>query len=1123
TIQAIIDGVTSIEGKGIGGQKTTFYKESEIKERLKDFLSLPEADSETGEIIHNGGIFTPINRLVKKLGISDKTIQDVIAGVTFFEGRSANGRATTFYKESEIREKLEKSGYFIRKNIISEKQQAEEQEQKLKENYDNFVNEVVEGQTLEAQEFWKILSVFGSSKAIDILYKYRSEFTGIPMEYIKSSLAKHLGDFLIIRNNFHIEDINIAIPYLSDKNLQDALFEVIKENCLSYYHERKLKNKSADDKEIITKYIESIKSKTLNFNNQEIIKIIDQVEIYYLSILNDFEKPRHIVDAIKEDRPFPDINQILNIKEIAEKKKMLIGDEMGMGKSASAVLSKEYLGAKLALVVVPSNVESVWQKYLSDKISEEGEQIGYFKEGAAPRVLIVEDIKSLEGANPDSFDYILISQEKMNEQYLEELRKLDYDMLIIDEIHKLKNIEEGKRAQHILDLAGDMEGENKYLVLLSGTPVPNKIKDVAITLKLFYPEKFKSINNKDFTESIIRGELIDLRNLLVPRMQMKALRESVNMPELKEETAMVKLSPAEEEIYRVLLEDDELTADQKIMAFRMFTMNPSSLEITPDVEGSKVNVVKEHLNNVFQTKNKIVMFVNSYVNGIIRGENNIVEKFDLSPDIIIRIIDGSATKGESGEREKIEKELKETTKKILLVVSGQTADVGVDFSAAEEVLIYNEPWTEYDKKQQIARVYRPGLKHDLTVTTFITEGTIEEGIREHIKLKYNAVQKLLKGVPITDIEKDILRKSEKQETPDIEGDIEIAKEWLSSPQNQLHRFFRRTKEIGEENFHKFLLEHGDEYAECYFDVMGRGFQANTGRVVGSIFERFSKENERKSSNIKILDIASGPEMLKKHTSDKLSDKIISIDANKYHFLNKDDKALNTSSKGKIVVGGFTKLPFKKGTFEYANLSLALHYSRFIPSRGEYERLAVLSEMNRVMKKGGRAVINLIYSLQLKDQEKFKAIAGKVGFSVIDNYTGEISSGFNYKSHCIVLEKVDNIDNNPTNLVEQIGKENLDGLKLQWSGISSLKNSKHIINEFVMNNQKIPITFNKEDQKIFDEEKSIIKEGEKLIEEYGSIKAIPKNKIIGGFLKIFYGGRYRLLKKSEIIDDFVNIR
>ena len=215
TIQAIIDGVTSIEGRDVVGRKTTFYKESEIKERLKDFLSLPEADSETGEIIHNGGIFTPINRLVKKLGISDKTIQDVIAGVTFFEGRSANGRATTFYKESEIREKLEKSGYFIRKNIISEKQQAEEQEQKLKENYDNFVNEVVEGQTLEAQEFWKILSVFGSSRQLIFSINIAQNLP-YPMEYIKVP-AKHLGDFLIIRNNFHIEDINIAIPYLSDK------------------------------------------------------------------------------------------------------------------------------------------------------------------------------------------------------------------------------------------------------------------------------------------------------------------------------------------------------------------------------------------------------------------------------------------------------------------------------------------------------------------------------------------------------------------------------------------------------------------------------------------------------------------------------------------------------------------------------------------------------------------------------------------------------------------------------------------------------------------------------------------------------------------------------------------
>jgi len=101
------------------------------------------------------------------------------------------------------------------------------------------------------------------------------------------------------------------------------------------------------------------------------------------SLFEDISKPDNIVDELEPGRLFPDLNQRINIKELALKKKMLIADEMGVGKSASAILAKESLGVKQALVVVPSNVIEVWQKYLSDYRNGDGEAVGYFKEGQA--------------------------------------------------------------------------------------------------------------------------------------------------------------------------------------------------------------------------------------------------------------------------------------------------------------------------------------------------------------------------------------------------------------------------------------------------------------------------------------------------------------------------------------------------------------------------------------------------------------------------------------------------------------------------------------------------------------------------------------------------------------------
>jgi len=54
--------------------------------------------------------------------------------------------------------------------------------------------------------------------------------------------------------------------------------------------------------------------------------------------------------------------------------------------------------------------------------------------------------------------------------------------MVVDEIHKLKNVTKGKRSANILKLA--KKTEDGHLALLSGTPVPNKIKDLAMILRM---------------------------------------------------------------------------------------------------------------------------------------------------------------------------------------------------------------------------------------------------------------------------------------------------------------------------------------------------------------------------------------------------------------------------------------------------------------------------------------------------------------------------------------------------------------------------------------------------------------------------------------------------------------
>jgi ubiquinone/menaquinone biosynthesis C-methylase UbiE len=777
---------------------------------------------------------------------------------------------------------------------------------------------------------------------------------------------------------------------------------------------------------------------------------------------------------------------------------------MGTGKSASAIMAKEILGAKQALVVVPSNVIDTWTGYLSDQIGDDGEQVGYFKSGRAPSVLVVDSLQGLQDVNPADYEYVVISQERLNDAYVEALGEFNYDMLIVDEMHKLKNISSGKRAESLVALSERIQDEGNYLVLLSGTPVPNKVSDVAITLKLLYPDQFGDVDDKALVSQILSGDLLNLRSLLVPRMQMKSLAETVEMPEHEEIIRTFPLSEKEREIYEILVDEDELTATEKLAILRQCVLNPRFLDATPDVTSSKIRTVSEDLHQTFTDKDKVVMFVNNYVNGVIRGDGTILNELALPDGVEVLTIDGSVDKQT---RLEIQQRLNQGSGKVLLLVSGQTADVGVNFSGAEEVYIYNEPWTMYDKRQQIARVYRPGLKAPLKTRTYIAADTIEQGIHQYIDSKYRAVEKLLRGVPISEIETEMLRQTEKSSGADVEVNPELAEYYFSS-WDKMMRIYGHVKEIGEGDFKDFLSKYDEVYAESYANVVGsRSYQANVSRMAASLIRSLAEADKKRPETVTVLDVASGPEMLKKHAPNDLASRIVSIDINDKHF--------TPGSNGKRVVGSFVNLPVADKSVDYVNLSLGLHYTSYSPRRGNYERIKVLQEVNRVLPVGGQGVVSMIYSMDLPEDSDFRDAMNKLGFMVVSSYSGEVTHGKNFRTQLITLKKVRDCDLDTRTIVSELGTQGLQSLKMKKTKVS-LSNARGVLTSFPVSDATvINAVLNDSDQAVLNEEGAVTQEMETLKQQYGTIENIPREIVQrSGLSRIFNGKRYVLFRRLQ---------
>jgi ubiquinone/menaquinone biosynthesis C-methylase UbiE len=979
--------------------------------------------------------------------------------------------------------------------------QEEAEEARLTTDAEHFVKELADGISLEAEQYHQLTSLFGGEFGMDLIFHFRPEYKKLSVPKVKSVIAEYLGDFLPPTGYLDLECLKVGADLLTNPNFQEAFSEVVKSYCLRKFNEVRADDHILDASHFTT-IINELKQATAELRSSQIAEVLDNIESYFTSLF-DIIMPSHVIDELRTDRPFPDINQRINIKELDLREKMLIADEMGLGKSASVILAKEALGVSCALIIAPSNVIETWQDYLSDKV-EDGEQLGYFKPDEAPNVLVIESPADLELIDTTKYGYVLLSIEKLNHGYRRALETHDFDMLIVDEVHKFKNITHGKRSDCLLQLAEQFnsgETGQKFIALLSGTPIPNKPRDVGLVLKMLYPDMFKTINNKQLTQMILDGDMLDIRGLLVPRMQMKKLQESVQMPNLREETKWLELTDYEKDIYNILIEEDELTATQKLHILRKFLVNPALVEATPDVMSTKIQSVSEALDESFMNKDKIVMFVNGYINGVISGEEEtIISGLGLPPDISVHTIIGQTL---HDDRVAIQHALKTYNGKMLVLVSGQTADVGVNFSGADEVMFYNEPWTEYDKRQQRGRVYRFGQTNDITSTTFITKATIEEGMSRYIEAKHKAVEKLLHGIPLAEIEREMLKAEEAAGDEELDVNPELASYYFSS-WDRMMKIYAYVKELGEDDFVQFLQKYGEMYASCYTDMGSRSYQANASRLSGTVISRMAHESGQNIGRLGILDVASGPEMLRRHIPEAHADKVVSLDINQHHFAQAGQNRIN---------GSFVKLPIADKSVEYVNMSLALHYTSFLPSKKNYERIEVLQEVNRVMHVGGRAVITLMHTLDLKHDDQFKRAIAKLGFVVVDGYSGRVESGNHFASRLITLEKVADCSRTTSEIVQSLGQD-IHGFKLRKPDKEpNMKDSRKIATEFVIgDSQMIRTILNAADQHILEEEQQLTVDMNAIKEKHQSIKGIPAEEIIrGGYSRIFNGKSYVLFK------------
>lgn len=145
-------------------------------------------------------------------------------------------------------------------------------------------------------------------------------------------------------------------------------------------------------------------------------------------------------------------------------KKIILADDMGLGKSLQALIVAEKSQKLPCLIVCPNSLKLNWQKEIRETLGKES-------------VILKKQKGKNPVTNPES-DFYIINYESLH-NFNNFIIEKNIQFMIFDESHFIKNYK-AKRTQTCLNLAKQSE----YIIAITGTPILNRPHELVTQLDL---------------------------------------------------------------------------------------------------------------------------------------------------------------------------------------------------------------------------------------------------------------------------------------------------------------------------------------------------------------------------------------------------------------------------------------------------------------------------------------------------------------------------------------------------------------------------------------------------------------------------------------------------------------
>ncbi len=402
-----------------------------------------------------------------------------------------------------------------------------------------------------------------------------------------------------------------------------------------------------------------------------------------------------------------------------------LADDMGLGKTIQTIslLSSAYQTASESLlpslVVMPKSLIANWQEELKRFAPELDVYVYYGTE------------RNLSIAINHS---IILTTYALVRNDIEDLQKIQFEYLILDEVQAIKNTGSQSSKSAVL-----LNGKHRFA--LSGTPMENNVGELYSLFRFLNPSMFGSEAefSREFLTPIQKnGDMQaaeDLSRKIRPFI-LRRLKQDVakELPQRTEQVCFVDMSEEQAMLYErqrkfyqeVIsseiaqngFEKSSFSILQALLELRQIATVPET-KTEGEVVSAKWDILLENILEITQSGHRCLVFSNFLAS--LDAVSSRLEKEGIEHLVMT---------GATVNRAELVRKFQADGKYKAFLMTLKTGGVGLNLTGADYVYLIDPWWNRSAEQQAIDRTHRIGQDKSVFCYRLIARGTIEEKILE---------------------------------------------------------------------------------------------------------------------------------------------------------------------------------------------------------------------------------------------------------------------------------------------------------------------------------------------------------------------------------------------------------